>query len=213
MKFPGCYRREASYWAGQLLADWRKPMQQGGGEGDGQGVNESTKVDHLDIRGKLSSWVIMLFSALQSSFLAPNHWIVCVQIAGRRSSFMQANIIFLFYLCNYWGLLKSVPSSTKASWCRSWHLVSLLGRDEFINVIAKGVCLHRTMDETAAYSTFVLWRYLRCKMISTHCNIIGLKKTFDGTVNIYFLYLMGILLLLTLLNIAVLPWPRCASIF
>lgn len=49
--------------------------------------------------------------------------------------------------------------------------------------------------------------------ITTQCNTIGLKKTFDGTVTICSLYPMGILLLMTLLNIAVFPWPRCASIF
>ena len=87
------------------------------------------------------------------------------------------------------------------------------GREEFTDfVLAESVGLHRTMDETATSSTFVLRHYSRCKMISTHGNIV-LKKMFDGAVNICFLYLKGILLLLTLLSLAVFPWPRCTSIF
>lgn len=137
---------------------------------------QSLKVDLLDTRGKLSFGVIMLFSPLQSSFLTPNHWTVCVQISGRCSSLVQASLVLLLRLCNHQGLLKLIPSSTKASWCGSWCPASQLGREDFVDsALAKSEGFHRATDETAAYSASVLWRYSRGKMISTHCNIV-LKK-------------------------------------
>ena len=145
--------------------------------------------------------------------LTPNHYVVFVATARRHGG--QTSVIFLLHFYNNWSLLKWVPLSTTASWNLSWHQVSLLGgTDEFLDFVrAKSGGLYRVMDgqlHTQLASCDVTQGGTDT---TTHCNNIVLKKTFDGPVAICFLYPKGFLLLMTLLNIAVSPWPRCASIF
>ena len=179
-------------------------------------------MDHTHAGGSFSPHVILVFTRPQTYFpslcflflLAPNHWTVFVQIAGKQPNLVPTSI-FLLHHCNTWDLRKLVPSSTKPFRWLSSHQITLTSGETFVLcVIAKNVGLLRTIDETSAYLTLVLWHHARCNMeIAIHYNTTALKKKFDGIVNICSFYLKGILLLLTLLNITNSPRPRYASVF